>query len=269
MVSPEQRAAIAAELAVAASSGTPVPPLTERIVDFDTVDAYAVQALGVAGREAAGARRVGWKVGLTSRAMQRQLGVSEPDSGPLLDDMEVPDGGTVALGELIAPRVEMELAFRLGRDLGGRDVDEHAALAAVDAVLPALEIVDSRIADWRVALADTVADHASCARFVIGGPGRPAGEVDLAALELTLAVDGEDVSSGRGSAVLGHPARALAWLAGALARRGEWLRAGDVVLAGAVHAARPVAAACAVVADAGPLGGVTVHFAAPVHRPRS
>lgn len=261
MVSPERRAEIAAELAAAARARTPVEPLTERIAGFDVDDAYAVQELGVAERLRTGARRVGWKVGLTSAAMQRQLGVDQPDRGPLLDDMEVADGGSVALTGLIAPRVEGELAFRLARDLAGPGVDVRDALAATAIVQPALEVVDSRIAGWRVALADTVADHASCARFATGGPGRAPSELDLAALELTLAVDGEPVERGLGSAVLGHPARALAWLANALAEKGEALRAGDVVLAGAVHAALPVTGPALVAASVPWLGRVELHFA--------
>ncbi len=249
------------QLKRAAAGVKAIPPLTERWPDLGLAEAYAIQALVIDDRIAAGARRVGWKVGLTSAAMQRQLGVDQPDFGPLLDDMEIRTGGTCSLADLIEPRVEGEIAFRLATDLEGEGLTGADVLAASDAVVPALEIIDSRIADWRIALADTVADHASAARFVAGAPGCAPDALDLAAAELVLRRDGEEVDRGSGAAVLGHPANAVAWLAGTLQRFGEKLRAGDIVLAGALHAAIPAESGSAIEASFGaPLGSVRVQF---------
>jgi 2-oxopent-4-enoate hydratase len=260
LIESERREA-AEYLARAAAEAQPIPPLTDRWADLSLEDAYAIQKLVIDSRLAAGERRVGWKIGLTSKAMQRQLGVDQPDFGPLLDRMEVGDGGECRLSDLIAPRVEGEIAFRLDSDLGGAGLSTADVLAASEAVLPALEIIDSRVADWRIALADTVADHASAARFVVGAPGCPPDQIDIAGAQLVLRRDGDEVERGSGAAVLGHPANAVAWLAGTLARFGEGLRAGDVILAGALHAAIPAEPGTEVEADFGaPLGSVRVRF---------
>jgi 2-keto-4-pentenoate hydratase len=233
---------LAAELAYAERTRRPVAPLTERHPGLSVEDAYAVQQVNVERRTAAGERIVGRKVGLTSLAMQRQLGVDEPDFGAILDPMVLPDGGTLRLDELIAPRIEAEIAFRLGRDLAGADVDLAAARAAVSEVTLALEIIDSRVADWRIALVDTIADNASSAR-VVAGPPTPADPDLLASLTvevLRVTEDGAEVGTGRGDAVLGDPLEAVAWLARRLHGLGGGLRAGDLVLAGAVHASLPM-----------------------------
>ena len=216
-------------------------PITETWPTVDLDDAYAIQTAVIVARRAAGAQVTGWKVGLTSEAMQRQLGVDQPDFAPLLDDMAVTDNGHIPIAELIAPRVEGELAFRLASDLQG-DVTVEQVAAAVDLVVPALEIIDSRIADWRIALADTIADHASCARYVLGTGGAALTDVNLETVELVLDQDGEDVGRGTGDAVLGHPLRAVAWLATTIAAYGQHLAAGQIVLAGALHGAVPAAA---------------------------
>ncbi|WCB96876.1 2-hydroxyhexa-2,4-dienoate hydratase [Baekduia alba] len=249
---------MARALADAQSTRVPIAPLTERWPELSLGQAYEVQAINVAARRAAGARRVGWKVGLTSAAMQRQLGVEQPDFGPLLDEMEIGDGELLATDALIAPRVEGEIAFRLARGLAGGGVTEDEALDACDLALPALEIIDSRIADWRIGLADTIADHASSARYVLGGPGADPRAVDLAAVELELREDGETLDRGRGEAVLGQPARAVAWLARTLTVFGERLEPGEIVLAGALHAAQSLRPGTTVEAVAGPLGRVAV-----------
>lgn len=245
----------------AGADAAPIEPLTARYGEIDVADAYRIQAVVIDRRIERGARRVGWKVGLTSAAMQRQLGVDQPDSGPLLDDMEIADGGICPVDDLIAPKVEGEIAFRLDRDLAGEGLDESDVLAACDRVVPALEIIDSRIADWRIALADTVADHASCARFVVAAEGCAPADLDLAAARMSLREDGTEVGSGLGEAVLGHPARAVAWLAGTLSAFGQGLRAGEVVMAGALAAAIPARPGATVEADFGaPLGVVKVEF---------
>jgi len=266
MISPAERRQAADALTNARLRRAPIAPLTETFPGFDVEDAYAVQELAIAHRRIAGARPVGWKVGLTSLAMQRQLGVDQPDFGPLLDEMRVADGAC-PVGDLISPRVEGELAFVLGDDVGGSGVSDEQALAAVERVVPALEIIDSRVADWRIALADTIADHASSARFALGGPGSAPDGVDLAAVQLVLEQDGVEVDRGVGAAVLGHPVRAVAWLARTLDAYGERLHTGDVVLAGALHAAIPVVAGSEVRArfDGG-VGEVAVRFEHEPHR---
>jgi 2-keto-4-pentenoate hydratase len=225
--------AIAATLDAAERERSAIRPLTETFSEITVAEAYAVQAAWLARK--AGARLVGRKVGLTAKAMQEQLGVSEPDFGFLLEGMMVANDGAIARKELILPRVEPEIAFYLSRDLQGPGITQRDVLAATRGVAPALEIVDSRIADWKIKLQDTIADNGSSARAVIGTE-TPATDIDLAAVAVRLQRNGETVGEGTGAAVLGHPAEAVAWLANALAAFGEGLRAGDVVLPGAMCA---------------------------------
>ncbi|MCP3817504.1 fumarylacetoacetate hydrolase family protein [Streptomyces sp. A3M-1-3] len=233
----------AAGLLAAERARVPVAPLTERRPGLSLEDAYRVQATAVACQIADGARVVGHKVGVTSEAMQQQMGVDEPDSGVLLDDMILPSGSELLMGDLMNPRVEAEIAFRLGRDLQGPDVDVDAARRAVSDVFLALEVIDTRFtANWRIALEDSVADNASCARVVTGAmlPLDPGW--DLGAEELVVSVDGTAVAAGEGRAVLGDPVKALIWLARRLSGLGAGLKAGDLVLAGSVHASLPLEA---------------------------
>lgn len=257
---PSTTAELADVLWSAEQTGVPVQPLTARPDGLDVDQAYAVQAHNAARRIAAGATLRGRKIGLTSLAMQRQLGVDEPDFGVLLDDMFVEEGDAIDLSELIAPRVEAEIAFVLGRDLHGPGVTVAGALRAIDAALPALEIIDSRIADWRITLPDTVADNASSARVVLGGRLTSPHDVDLRLCGMAFAADGVVVEAGAGAAVLGNPARCVAWLANRLAGFGEHLHAGDVVLAGALHRAVPVDRAGGYQAQFDGLGSVTARF---------
>jgi 2-keto-4-pentenoate hydratase len=250
---------LAAMLAAAADSAEPVAPFVGRW-DLDEDDAYAVQS-AVVGRRFEGARRIGWKVGLTSEGMRQMIGADHPNRGPLFDRMALEDGGACPTGDLIAPRVEPEIAFVLATDLAGGGLDEDDVLAATAHVLPALEIADSRIFHWNFTAAEMVADHGAAARFVLGGGGCAPGAVDLATTQVVLREDGVEVDSGSAAAVLGHPARAIAWLAGELAARGERLRQGDVVLSGSVVPARPIAPGVRVEADFGsPLGNVNIDF---------
>jgi 2-keto-4-pentenoate hydratase len=264
MITEQHRQEVATSLAQAARERAPIPPITETWPGFDVDDAYAVQTLVIDERVGStGARRVGWKVGLTSAAMQRQLGVDQPDFGPLLTDMQAPCGGTIETSGLIAPRVEGEIAFRLARDLAGPGITVQDVADAVVIALPALEIIDSRIADWKIALADTIADHASSAMFVVAADGTPLDGLDLQGVEMALLIDGEEVDRGVGRAVLGDPLEAVAWLANTLGEYGERLSARDVVLAGALHASVPVRPGMRVEArfsDAA-LGSVSVSFA--------
>jgi len=230
-------AALAAELLQAGREQCPVPRLTHRFPGLDLARAYAVQQQLRALRLSAGERLVGHKIGLTSQAMQRLLGVDEPDFGFLVRSMLLPDGGRVALSELIQPKVEAEVAFVLAADLEGPGVGVQDVLRATAGVVPALEIIDSRIANWELRLPDTVADNASSARVVLGSTLSAVTGLDLRLVGMVLEVNGEVVQTAAGAAVLGHPARAVAWLANRLAEFGEGLRAGAVVLSGALGAA--------------------------------
>lgn len=226
---------LADELHRAEADRAPVAPLSSTAPDLTIDDAYAVQRANVARRLATGERVIGRKIGLTSRAMQEQLGVDSPDFGVVTDAMVVADGGYLDLAELIAPRVEAELAFRIGSDLPPSPT-RQALVAALDGVAVALEVIDSRVADWRIGLVDTIADNASSARIVTGEfePVTPAIIASLPELIVTLKRDDVDLASGPGSAVLGDPIVSLLWLAEAIGAYGESFAAGDVVLAGAV-----------------------------------
>ena len=254
--------ALADELAEAERTAVPVEPLTDRHPDLVIEDAYAVQSRTIARRVEAGAQVRGRKVGLTSLPMQRMLGVDEPDYGVLLDDMFVEDGDPVPMSRLVQPRVEAELAFVMERDLAGPGVTAATALTAIAGVLPAVEIVDSRVADWRITLVDTVADNASSGLLVLGGRLRKVTDLDLRLLGVVVTRGGRLLDTGAGAAALGNPARCVAWLANKLATFGDTLRAGDVVLPGAVHKMVPVRPGDVFRADFAHLGPVTVRFPA-------
>ncbi|MEU0426158.1 2-keto-4-pentenoate hydratase [Streptomyces canus] len=249
-------------LAEAVRAGAPCQPVRD-LFDHggDLETAYAVQQLNVRRALDAGCRIVGRKIGLTSPAVQRQLGVDQPDFGALFADMAVPDGGEVPAGRLLQPKVEAEVALVLGRDLPHGQCTVVDVLRAVDFALPALEIVDSRIADWDISLVDTVADNASCGLYVLGGRPVPLTRVDLRAVTMTMSRNGETASEGTGAACLGSPLNAAVWLASALAERGDPLRAGDLVLTGALGPMAPAAQGDAFEAHISELGSVRVGFA--------
>ena len=263
---------LADELLEARRTGVAVAPLARRHPDLDLDDAYAVQQLQQAGWEASGRAVGGHKIGLTAPAIQAQLGVDQPDFGVLLADEIDPSGAVVDLGALIAPRVEPEIAFTLASDLAGPGVDAEQALAAVGTAHPALEVIDSRVADWAITLVDTVADNASGARAVVGAGVDPAG-LDLAAVACTTTrttagttarggpAGGEVVARGTSDAVLGSPVNALVWLANTLGERGTTLRAGQVVLSGSITAAVDVGDGDEVTATLAGVGTVTARFA--------
>ncbi|MFY1593614.1 2-keto-4-pentenoate hydratase [Micromonospora sp. WMMD737] len=249
------------ELFQARESGKPCAPLRGRLLpeaDIDT--AYQVQQLQVRQWLDAGHRRVGAKIGLTSRAVQESFGVFEPDFGVLLDDMAVPDGAEVDLDRLLQPRVEAEVAFVLGADLPDERITSADVIRAVDHVLPAIEIVDSRVAGWDISIVDTVADNASSGLFVLGTTPRRLADVDLRLCGMVLEQAGEPVSVGAGAACLGNPLHAVQWLAQTLARSGDPLRAGDVVLSGALGPMVPVTAGAAYEARISGLGSVRTCF---------
>ncbi|MET7563675.1 fumarylacetoacetate hydrolase family protein [Streptomyces sp. NPDC005479] len=235
-------AGTASALLAAEYERVPIDALTLRRPGLRLETAYRIQAAAVERRIAAGARVVGHKAGVTSKAMQDQMGVGEPDSGVLLDDMVLPTGSVLSRSVLLQPRVEAEIAFRLGCDLAGPNVGLDVARAAVKEVFLALEVIDTRFASWRITVADSIADNASCARVVTGPMVPLDADLDLLAEPLVVSVDGTAVATGQGCAVLGDPLRALVWLAGRLHRFGHGLRAGQLVLAGAVHASLPLAA---------------------------
>lgn len=250
--------AAASALLAAEYEQVPVDALSVRRPGLSLDTAYRVQEAAVAQRIAGGARVVGHKAGVTSLAMQQQMGVDEPDSGVLLDDRVVPTGSSLARSVLMQPRVEAEIAFRLGCDLSGPRVGVDEARAAVKEVSLVLEVIDTRFTSWRMTVADSIADNASCA-WVVTGPMVPLRtNVDLAAELLVVSVDGIDTASGEGSAVLGDPLHALAWLARRLGRCGG-LRGGQLVLAGAVHASLPLTARSTVHARSPHLPPVELH----------
>jgi 2-keto-4-pentenoate hydratase len=241
---------------------TPIPPLTDELGDLSTGDAYAIARCAIKRRLDAGAKPVGHKIGLTSTAVQEQLGVDSPDYGTLLDDMSLHGGAVIGARRLIAPKVELELAFHLGQPLAGPGVTVDDVNTATDYVMPAVEIADSRIAGWRIRLADTIADNASAGAFVLGATQRRLDEVDVAGVEVALRRDGDVVERGRSDAVLGDPRLAVAWLANALAAFGDSLHAGDVVLSGACTRMVDARPGDAFVGDFGRLGTVRVSFEA-------
>jgi 2-oxopent-4-enoate hydratase len=257
---PDTVASLADSLWEAERTRIPVEPLTDHHADLRISDAYAIQTHNIDRRVAAGARVGGRKVGLTSRSMQEMLGVDEPDFGVLLDDMFVEDGDEVDLGEMLQPRIEAELAFVMETDLAGPGVTTANALGAIAGMLPAVEIVDSRIADWRIKLVDTVADNASSGRVVIGGRIRKVTNIDLRLVGVVVSRNGEMIDTGAGAAILGNPARCVAWLANKLGSLGASLKAGDVVLPGAVHRMVPVRPGDVFRAEYSRLGAVTARF---------
>ena len=229
---------------------------------ISTVDeAYAVAAINTAARLAAGARVTGKKIGLTARAVQQQIGVDQPDFGVLFDDMEYLDRATLPIGDLMQPKVEAEIAFVVARDLAfGRAPSWGEFIAAIDHALPAIEIVDSAIENWKITIADTVADNASAGLYVLGDQPVAVGAVQLSEVAMVLRLNGEIVSRGKGSACLDHPLRAAYWLACEMAARGKTLRAGEIILSGALGPTAPVKAGDAVEADFGAFGRVACQF---------
>ncbi|OWW21641.1 2-keto-4-pentenoate hydratase [Noviherbaspirillum denitrificans] len=226
--------AAAALLQSAAASGKPIAPLRERLVQADMEGAYAIQEINTRSGLARGRRLAGRKIGLTSRAVQAQLGVDQPDFGMLFADMAVGDAEPVALSRLIQPKVEAEVALVIGRDL---DCERHTfadILRATEFALPAIEIVDSRIEDWNIRFADTVADNASSGLFVLGGRPVKLSDFDIAACAMEMKRGEETVSRGNGRACLGSPLNAAVWLADVMVRCGRPLQAGDIVLTGAL-----------------------------------
>jgi 2-keto-4-pentenoate hydratase len=251
---------IAGELLAAYTSREPVEPLTTRFADLTLDEAYEIQTLQVSRWLDDGARIRGHKVGLTSAAMQRQMGVDSPDYGVLLDRMFWLEHEPIPTSAFVQPRVEPEVAFVLAGSLAGPGVTVADVVGAVGYVLPALELIDSRIREWKIALLDTIADNASSGGVVLGSTPHALEAVDLRLSGCNLVKNGELAATGAGGAVLGSPLSSLAWLANTLGERGVELAAGHVILPGSITASIPVSAGDVVTATFAGLGCVTARF---------
>lgn len=249
-------AELAAALHGAARTGSLIPPLTEDHPELTIEDAYAVQDALVRLREEQGERVIGAKLGLTSRAKQRDMGIDRPIFGWLTDAMALEPGSALDVSTLVQPRAEPEIAFLLGEDLAGADTTAAHVLAATRMLVPAIEVLDSRFPDYRFAIADVIADDASAGRFALGACGAPPEGIDLGLVGCVFERNGELLATASGAAALGHPAAAVAWLVRSLAARGRGLRAGQVVLSGGLTSAVPVGPGDAVVARFDRLGTV-------------
>lgn len=252
---------LADTLAQARRSLKPCAPLTESHPHLTLQDAYAISEITLKARlEQGNARLIGKKIGLTSRAVQKQLGVAEPDFGYLSSDMNVPLGETISRASLIQPRAEGEVAFVLKKSLRGPGITVADVISATDFVLPCIEVIDSRVKDWKIKIQDTVADNASSALLVLGTEPRRLGKVDLRTAGMALRVNGEVQSTGCGAACLDHPALAVAWLANALGRYDIGLEAGEVILSGAFGPVVPANAGDHVEVSISGLGSVHCYF---------
>lgn len=257
-------AALLAQLAAALEEAergiSPIPPIAARHPALTVEDAYEIQEIVARHRVEAGDPVVGYKVGLTSRVMQDMMGVNEPDSGYLFGSQVVGDNALVSCTGLCQPRVEFEIGFVLERDVAGPACTALEVLRATAFVVPAIEIIDSRIANWEVALVDTVADNGSAARAVFGGIKQPVDSLDLRLMGVVVRHNGAVVTTGAGGAVLGNPVTAVAWLANRLGALGRKLPAGSLVLPGSCTRALPVGVGDVVRADYDGMGSVTVAF---------
>ncbi|MGW4772485.1 2-keto-4-pentenoate hydratase [Nocardia sp. NPDC004278] len=251
----------AARLIQAAAERQPCAPVRDLIGSTDVGAAYAVQERLTAARLHVGATIVGRKIGLTSPAVQAQLGVDRPDFGVLFADMQCSEKQVVTMDRLLQPKVEAEVAFVLGKDLDDGPLDIESVRRAVEYAAPALEIVDSRIAGWDITYGDTVADNASSGLFVIGSARRDLNEFQPVDVTMSMRINGREVSTGTGSACLDDPLEALRWLARTAREFGDPLRAGQIILSGALGPMAPVVAGDHVIAEISGLGVVQASFA--------
>lgn len=259
-MTPDQREQAAAALWGAERDRDPIGPITLEHPDMDVVDAYEIQLINIRRRLAEGRLIRGHKVGLSSKAMQEMMGVDEPDYGHLLDDMFVFEDEQVDTASLCYPRVEVEVGFILGSSLPAPGCNAADVLRATEYVVPAIEIIDSRIRDWKISLCDTIADNASSCRVVIGARATRIDQVDLRTVGATLRRNGTVIATGSSGAVLGNPVTAVAWLANKVHAFGVRLEAGHVVLPGSCTRAYDVAPGDNLRADFDTLGGVSINF---------
>ena len=250
--------AVIDELVAAESEGRDILRFTLNWPDLDLEGAYRIQAAVVGRRIERGSRRIGVKLGLTSFAKQTQMGVSAPITGVLTDDMLLFPGDPIPLDELIHPKAEPEIVFVLGEDLAGPGVDIVSAARAIASVHAGVEVIDSRYRAFDFRLPDVVADNASSARFSIGDKGLDLAECDVIKESVALRIDGEIVAVATGEAVLGDPLRALAFAANELATRGDFLRAGEIVLTGGMTDAWTVPPGANVSVEFSTLGTVSL-----------
>jgi 2-keto-4-pentenoate hydratase len=244
----------------AAGSGIPCAPVRDLIGRDDLIAAYAVQRRVTEARLAGGATLVGRKIGLTSEAVQQQLGVDQPDFGILFDDMAYADGAAVPSGAVLQPRVEAEVAFVLKDDLAEGPLDGKQVRGAVDFAVAALEICGSRVEGWDISFGDTVADNASAGAYVLGTERRSLDEIEPREVVMAMSIDGEEASTGNGAACLGDPLDAVVWLARQARELGNPLRAGQVILSGALGPMRPVRPGATVTATISGLGSISISF---------
>jgi 2-keto-4-pentenoate hydratase len=230
MLTEDERSQLADRLFAAERDRAPIPPLVADFPAMTAADSYEIQLRNIRRR---GGTVVGHKVGLSSKAMQQMMGVDEPDYGHLMADMRLSESEPADARRYCYPRVEIEVAFLLGVDLPGEGCTEDDVLAATEAVAPSIELIDSRIADWRISLPDTIADNASSAGFVVGAGRVPPDKIDLCGIDAVLHRGGEEVAQGRSDAVLGNPVTAVAWLARTVASFGVRLKAGHLIMPGA------------------------------------
>lgn len=265
MITADHRAALADALWGAASTQTPIPPIAPHLPELDLADAYAIQQINIARQVDAGARLVGHKLGLTSPVMQQMMGVNTPDFGHLLDTMMFDASAPVSLDGFIQPRVELELAFVLARPLSGADTTAADVIAATDHVVACLELIDSRIEDWKIGLLDTVADNASSAGVLLGTERFSADDPLVTDCQARLEINGVEVATGSSADVIGAPAGAVAWLVRQFAEFGTTLDAGSVVLSGSCTRAIDVAPGDNVVGRFAGLGSIAVQFEGKGH----
>ena len=260
MVNTSTLETIAKNLRNASETGQLIPPIRDIIGLENLHSAYEIQTQNINLRIKAGARIVGRKIGLTSKVVQKQLGVDQPDFGALLNTMEVQNGDEIPWNELHQPKAEAEIAFVLAKDITDPTITSHELISAIDYALPSIEIVGSRIENWNIKITDTIADNASASHYVLGHRPVKLSQFDMVSCKMNMTKNGEVVSQGSGAACLGSPLNATIWLAKTLIKNGTPLRAGNVILTGAVGPMAAVEQGDSIVATIEGLGSVSVHF---------
>ena len=248
------------QLLQASQTKIPCPPVRTLIGETDQEVAYAVQNLITQSRLSGGAEQIGKKIGLTSQKVQQQLGVDQPDFGMLFDDMQVPDQGSISMAQLMQPKAEAEIAFVLKKEINSPNPSIKEIIKSIDYMVAAIEIVGSRIKDWDIKITDTIADNASASHFVLGKTRKKITEVDLIDCEMQLFQNEKLVSQGSGAACLGSPLNAALWLAKKMAEMGNPLKAGDIILTGALGPMVNAVEGDKIMATVEGLGTVSVNF---------
>ncbi len=237
-----------------------IPPISQYIGDTDIATAYAIQDINTKHRVDNGARIIGKKIGLTSLAVQKQLGVDAPDYGVLYDDMEVLNGLSVSASDLMQPKAEAEIAFVLSEDLDHDSITIIDLISCIDYALPAIEIAGSRIADWKIKITDTIADNASASRIILGHTPKTLDEFDIVNCKMQLSKNGDTVSEGTGADCMGSPLNATLWLAKKMLELGQPLQAGELIFSGALGPMTAVSSGDRIHASFEGLGTVSVSF---------